>query len=220
MLNEKGYTHYKVWNLGRSKLFEPVSLLGYEVHSLYDDNKSKHGNYINSIPVLGNIDFEKIDIKNKNFVVAIGDNEIRRNISTNIIQRGGVLPTLIHPSVIISESATIGKGCILHANSFVWTNVVIEDFTIVSVNSNIAHHTTLHTGSFVSTGCNIGANIDVGQNSFIGMGATLMTGIESVGEWSIVGAGSVVIRNVPEYTTVAGNPAKTIKMTDRHNSTK
>lgn len=197
-------------------IFELAVLLGYEVSAFYDDNKSKHGEVINSVPIFGAIDLHKIDIDGKNFVVAIGANDVRTKFSKQIIDRGGKLPTLIHPSAIVSSSAKIGKGCILHANSFVWTNVVIEDYSIISVNSNVAHHSILRQGCFVSTGCNIGASMELGKNSFIGMGATLMTGIESVGEWSIVGAGSVVIRNVPEFATVAGNPAKTIKITDQH----
>jgi len=199
-------------------IYELVSLLGYEVHGFYDDNKSKHGNYINSVPVLGDIDYEKIDIKDKNFVVAIGDNEIRRNISTNIVRRGGILPTLIHPSVIISESATIGNGCVLHANSFIWTNVNIDDFSIISVNANIAHHTTIKTGTFISTGANVGANISIEDNSFIGIGAILMTGVKSIGRSSVIGAGAVVIRNVPEYSVVVGNPGKVIRSVKPHDT--
>ena len=199
-------------------IYELVSLLGYEVHGFYDDNKSKHGNYINSVPVLGDIDYEKIDIEDKNFVVAIGDNEIRRDISANIVRRGGILPTLIHPSVIISESATIGNGCVLHANSFIWTNVNIDDFSIISVNANIAHHTTIKTGTFISTGANVGANISIGDNSFIGIGAILMTGVRSIGRSSVIGAGTVVIRDVPEYSVVVGNPGKVIRSVKPHDT--
>lgn len=84
-------------------IYELASLLGYHVVAFYDDNKSKHGNYINSVPVIGDIDFNKIDFKNNNFVVAIGDNNTRVEISNAILAKGGKLPSLIHPSTIISK---------------------------------------------------------------------------------------------------------------------
>jgi len=192
-------------------IYELATSLGHEVIGFYDDNKSKHGSYISSVPVLGGINFQNIDVENNSFVVAIGANDARTKLSKELVNRGGVLPSLIHPSAIISMSATIGQGCIIHANSFVWTNVVIEDFTIVSVNSNIAHHTILHSGCFVSTGCNVGANIEIGQKCFIGIGAILMTGIEQVGKSALIGAGSVVIKKVPDFAVVVGNPGRIIR---------
>ena len=127
------------------------------------------------------------------------------------MQKGGFLPNLIHPSVIISESATLGIGCVLHANSFIWTNVRISNFSIVSVNTNIAHHSTIHTGCFISTGANVGANITIESNTFIGIGAIVMTGVKSIGHSSIIGAGAVIIRDIPKYSVVVGNPGKIIK---------
>ncbi|WP_127019354.1 acetyltransferase [Flagellimonas beolgyonensis] len=200
-------------------IYELVTQLDYEVLGFYDDNKSKHGNYINSVPVLGNIDFNKIDVENNNFVVAIGDNAIRSHISKIIVEKGGFLPNLIHPSVIISESATLGQGCVLHANSFIWTNVNISDFTIISVNANIAHHTTIKTGCFISTGANIGANITIESKSFIGIGAIVMTGVKLIGKSSVIGAGAVIIKDVPDYAVVVGNPGKVIKTVNHHNLT-
>ena len=51
------------------------------------------------------------------------------------------------------------------------------------------------------------------QGAWIGAGATILPGV-SVGKYAIVGAGSVVTKDVPDYTVVVGNPAKTVKKLD------
>ena len=50
----------------------------------------------------------------------------------------------------------------------------------------------------------------IGKGSFVGVGSIIMPGVQ-IGEGCLVGPGSVVTKDVPDYTWVAGNPAKTIR---------
>lgn len=52
--------------------------------------------------------------------------------------------------------------------------------------------------------------VKIGNNVWIGSNVTILPGVE-IGEGAVVGAGSVVTKNVPQYSIVAGNPAKIIK---------
>jgi len=79
------------------------------------------------------------------------------------------------------------------------------------MDSTIAHHVTLEDGVFMSSGVNIGALINVRENAYIGMGVTAMTGVKEIGRDTLIGAGTVIIRDVPDYTTVVGNPGRVIK---------
>jgi acetyltransferase-like isoleucine patch superfamily enzyme len=80
---------------------------------------------------------------------------------------------------------------------------------------NIAHHTILGKGSFYSQGTNIGASITIEDNAFCGIGSTIMTGVMCVGECSTIGAGAVVLRDVPAYAVVVGNPGRIIKYNEK-----
>ena len=82
---------------------------------------------------------------------------------------------------------------------------------MISMNANICHHSILKEGVFLSNGVNFGASIIANENAYIGMGSTIMTGIKQLGDNCLVGAGAVVIKDVPANTIVAGVPAKIIR---------
>ncbi|MCK5509620.1 MAG: N-acetyltransferase [Desulfobacterales bacterium] len=122
--------------------------------------------------------------------------------------------TKIGAFVEIQKNAFIGKRCKISSHTFICEGVKIEDDVFIGhgvmfINDKYPRATNesgeLQTGEdweVVSTVIKQGASI--GSNS------TLMCGI-TVGTGSIVGAGSVVIHDVPDKVIVAGNPAKIIR---------
>ena len=157
------------------------------------------------IPIRRN--YDPADFPQANAVVAIGDNSIRRQVSTEVGHR---FTNVMHPSAMISPFATIGEG-----------NMILHG-AIVQASARIGNHVILNTGSQVDHDCTIGdfvhlapgvilcGNVQIGEGSFIGTGAIIIPG-KKVGAWSIIGAGSVVIDNIPDYVVAVGNPAKVIK---------
>lgn len=188
---------------------------GYSVKGFYDDDLQKKGNSVLGKSVLGRLDTEK-DIRiEANYTVAIGDNAIRLSKCREILDKGGIIPRLVHPTAQISQYARIGKGCIIHALAYIWTEAEIDDFSIISPNVVISHHTRVGEAGFVSTGCSIGAGIDIGERVLIGIGSTVMTGVKKIGHDVIVGAGSVVIKDIEKESVVAGVPAKLIRKIEK-----
>lgn len=191
---------------------ELAEILGYEVKGFYDEDDEKQKEIVMGIRVIGK--FSKLsenEIKDNSFIVAIGNNKIRHKIMEKINKFNGITPTLIHPRAIISESAIIGKGVYIQANAYIWTKVKISDFCIISPNTVIAHHSTIGKACLVSTLTGVGASINIEDKVFIGMGCTIVTGMHTVGENSIIGAGAVVLRDVDENSVYAGVPAKKIR---------
>ena len=191
---------------------ELAEILGYSVKGFYDEDEKKQGLTIMKHSVLGKFsDLNDKEIANNSFIVAIGNNATRYKIMNRILNSGGDTPTLVHPTATICPSAEIGKGVYIQANAYIWTKVRIEDFCIISPNVVIAHHSNVGKACLVSTLTSVGASINIEDKVFVGMGCTIVTGMHTVGENSIIGAGAVVLKDVDKNSVYAGVPAKKIR---------
>jgi len=189
--------------------------VGYEIDGFWDDDEGKIGTEVMGFPVINTIkQFMNKALRDINVIVAMGKNRIRRNLLETIRAKGGKTPSLIHPSSIVFKSAKIGYGVYIQPQVFIWTKVVIENDCIISPNVVIAHHSHLGPGCLVSTNAAVGANIHIGKDSFLGMSCNITTGVSSIGENSIVGAGAVVLKDVSNNSVVAGVPAVFLRSND------
>lgn len=190
---------------------------GVDIVGFLDDNKDLHGSLVKGVRVLGGTDLLP-SLRDTCQVEAvycpIGNNKLRVRFLSLANQLGYQIPNYIHPSAIISPSVAIGKGVYVLLNTSIMPYVSIQDYVMISMNANIAHHSVLEEGTFVSTGVNFGASIVAHKYSYIGISATIMTGIKNLGEDCLVGAGAVVIKDVPDRTVVAGVPAKVLRAKD------
>ena len=117
--------------------------------------------------------------------------------------------------VEIQKGAKIGNRCKISSHSFICEGVTLEDE--VFIGHNVTFINDLFPRATDGDG-RLQTEADwkciptlVKRGASIGSSATLLCGI-TVGEYSIVGAGSVVTRDVPPYSVVVGNPAKVLKM--------
>lgn len=122
--------------------------------------------------------------------------------------------TRIGPFVEVQKNAIIGKRCKIQSHTFICEGVTIEDEVFVS-------HGVMFINDKFPRAANDSGDLQteedwkviptvVKRGASIGSNVTLMCGI-TVGSYSIVGAGSVVINDVPDNVIVAGNPARVIK---------
>jgi len=184
----------------------------YDVVGYIDDNEKLIGNIIDGIKVLGNTQFlyQQQD-KNCAVFVPIGNNEVRVTILDKLVNLGFETPSFIHSQAIVHDNVKIGNACYLLSGSNIRPFAVLKDYVMIDNGAYIAHHTFVEKGCFFSQCSNIGASINIQQNAYFGMGSILMTGVKNVGKNTIIGAGAVVIRDVPDYAVVVGNPGKIIK---------
>lgn len=122
--------------------------------------------------------------------------------------------TKIGPFVEIQKGAKIGRRCKISSHTFICEGVTIEDEVFIGHNVTFINdkypHATTSEGKLQTESDWKVIPIAVRKKASIGSSATILCGVE-VGENSIVGAGSVVIKDVPSHTIVAGTPAKVIK---------
>lgn len=128
--------------------------------------------------------------------------------------------------------SNIGMNCIIARNVYVDIQVPIGNNVKIQNRNNITHGVIIEDGVFVGPNVTFSndkypraVNIDgtlksgsdweciktlIKKGASLGAGSVIVCGV-TIGEWSMIGAGSVVTRNVPAFAMVVGNPAKIIK---------
>ncbi len=184
----------------------------YEVVAFLDDDPDKQGQQLDGLSVVGGLrDFDKIRSFHVDAIFCpIGDNKLRLDYLRECKANGFQTPGFIHKSVILPEKISIGEGVYILPGTIVMPFVKIHDYVMISMGVKVAHHTILREASFLSTGVNMGASIDFGQCAFAGIGSTITTGISYVGESATIGAGAVIIRDVPKGAVMVGNPGRAL----------
>jgi sugar O-acyltransferase (sialic acid O-acetyltransferase NeuD family) len=150
---------------------------------------------------------ELVDDDSLAFVISVGSNLIRKNIAN---QQSRQYINAIHPSSVISKSLDIGFGNAFMAGVCINARTKIGNHCIVNTNATVDHDCVLEDFVHVSPGVQLGGNVYVDEGAHIGIGASVKPGIK-IGKWSVVGAGAVVVNDVPDGVTVVGVPAKILK---------
>ncbi len=142
--------------------------------------------------------------------LALGNNELRRDISRTILSKNLQIVSAISKHAIIEKDSHIGLGA------------CIAPLVYLGLNSHIGSHTIVNTGAIldhdvnISSFCHIGGNsyiaggVSIGEGTFIGAGAIVNDGIQ-IGAEVVIGAGAVVAKSILDKGTYVGVPAKQIK---------
>lgn len=190
---------------------------GINIVGFLDDDPKYVDQEVRGIPVLGKI--SKLEtLKETDGVEAVycplGNNKLRVKFLTYARELGYETPNYIHPSVLISPNVKIGNGVYILLGTTIMPYADIKDFVMISMGVHLAHHTILDEGVFLSTGCNFGASIHAHKYAYCGISSTIMTGLHDLGEDCLIGAGAVVIKDVPDNAIMAGVPAKLLRLKD------
>ena len=122
--------------------------------------------------------------------------------------------TKIGPFVEIQKNVTVGRNCKIQSHSFLCEGVSIEDEAFIGhgvmfINDRYPRSATASGALQTEADWKVVPTV-IKKGASIGSNATILCGV-TVGEGAIVGAGSVVTKDVPPRTIVAGNPAKVIR---------
>lgn len=139
--------------------------------------------------------------------VAIGDNQVRKMLATEVCGAGASLRTVLHPCSVVAESSEIREGCFVAASAVIGPGALVERGTIVNHGSVVDHDCDVGSYCHIAPNVTLGGRVKLDDGVLVGSGAVILPGI-IVGANAIIGAGAVVTCNVEANTTVVGMPAR------------
>ncbi len=185
-----------------------------EIVAFLDDNyKNLKYKEIFGISIIGGLDkIEDFNKENYWFVICIGNNYIRQRIYEKYNKLNYY--TAIHPKATIAGEVLIGEGTVIMANVVVNACSTIGKQCILNTASIIEHDNELKDYVHISPNTILCGGVNINDCSWIGAGSVVKQQT-SIGKSVIVGAGSVIIRDIEDNCTVVGNPGKVIKKGDK-----
>lgn len=163
---------------------------------------------LNGIEAITKAEFLALkNAKEYGVVLAIGNNATRKSLYEFFLQKGFCLPSVIHPSAIISKSARISDAVVVFPNAVINARAKVGIGAIINTASVVEHDCSVGAFAHIAPNATLCGSVGIGDLSHIGSGSVVIEG-KSVGEHCVIGAGSVVINAIPSFKKMVGNPAK------------
>jgi sugar O-acyltransferase (sialic acid O-acetyltransferase NeuD family) len=164
----------------------------YNILGFVDDGKSE-GETINNTKVLGGVEYLNSLTHKTGVIIAISLPKIRKAIYNKISNSNIYYPTLLHPSVILSdeEFLRVGKGCIFCINTVLTTNISLGDFVLLNAGAIINHDAEIESFSTIMPGVNISTGAKVSEGCYIGTGSKISKP-ETIPAWEALPAGTII----------------------------
>lgn len=113
----------------------------------------------------------------------------------------------VHPSVMLAKSVKMGYGNVFLANVVINCNASLGNFNTVNSLTLLGHDIIMGSNNYLAGHVSVGSGLKIGDKNFIGLNSTIRNGI-TIGNNTIVGMASNVVKDIPNYGIVYGNPAK------------
>jgi len=186
----------------------------YRIAGLLDRNR-KVGEQALGYPVLGQEeDLPQLTERHslRGAIVAIGDNFIRSEVANRLTEVCPELPFVcaIHSKASIAKDVSIRDGTVIMAGVTINPCCSIGQFCILNTNSSLDHDSVMKDFSSIAPCVTTGGNCEIGAYSAVSIGAVLIHGIH-IGENTIIGAGSTVLKNFDSFKVAYGTPARAVR---------
>lgn len=182
----------------------------YEFIGFFDDGATT-GSVVNGFPVLGGMEELNSYADEIGLVYAVGNPATKKKLVDSLTSSNVTLPTLVHPSVYVGrDDVTLGEGSIICTGCIITVNIKIGSHVILNLGCTVGHDTVIEDYASFMPGVNISGEVLIKEGVYAGTGAKIINQLE-VGLYTVIGAGAVVSKTLPDYCTAVGIPAKPIK---------
>ena len=190
------------------------SIANFKIIGFIDNDPQKKGTMFLGYPVFGG--FECLDkyVRNDIYFVNLitGSTRVRYETSLYMAKNRCKFTNFVHPSVDLTM-VKIGIGNYIQEAVIIQAEAEMGDNCSIHIGTLVAHEVKIGHSVFIAHGCSISGCVEIGDGVFIGTNATILPRLK-IGKWATIGAGAVIIKDVPDYATVVGNPARIIKINE------
>lgn len=147
----------------------------------------------------------------KGTIIAVGDNTIRAERFDEVSAMGLELVNAIHPTSYIAPSARLGRGVTVAIGAIIGTGSRIGNNVIINNGAIVDHENEIDEHVHIAPGCSLAGRVTVRKGALIGIGSTVKEHV-TIGENATIGAGSVVLDDIPDNAVAVGSPARVIRI--------
>lgn len=199
---------------GHGKVIADIVLSGnqHELVGFIDDGKGLRGTRVLGVPVVGDGEWlhEHGRINDICIALGVGDNRKRRELAQKCTTWNLEIVTLVHPQSTVSSSAILGNGTVVMGGAVVNPQAKIGLGVIVNTGAIVEHDVEIGDYAHISPNASLGGASWAGPLVHMGIGSVLLPGVR-VGAGSIIGAGAVVLKDLPADVVAVGVPAKILR---------
>lgn len=181
----------------------------WNIKGFIDDDINALDGKVCSVKVLSRIDEYEISAEDE-FVCCIGNSIVREKIVEKMKADGARFTSIVHPTAVVADSASIGENVIIYPFALISDNTVIGDGSIVNMHSSVGHDSVLGRYCTISAHCDVTGMCTLGARVFMGTTSHVVPA-SRIGNDVYICAGSTVMTRVRDGMKVLGNPAKIIK---------
>lgn len=209
-------TKVAIWGAGGHALVvaDIVRLNGeYDIVGFLDDlNPDRRDEELYGATILGGREcLESLrSAGTRHLILGFGNCAARLRLSAFLRTKGFALARAIHPSAIVATDASIGAGTVVAAGAVINPGSRIGENAIVNTSASVDHECFVGDGAHVGPGARLAGRVVVERAAWVGVGAIAIDGVR-IGANSLVGAGAVVVNDIPEGVVAYGNPARVVR---------
>jgi len=185
----------------------------YQVIGFLDSvNMQRHSSTFLGLPILGGEEqLDRLrDLGVDYLILGFGNCDARLKLAELVKTKGFQIASAIHPGSIIASDVIIKLGTVIAAGAVINSGSLIGENVIINTSASIDHECVIGDGAHICPGVHLGGSVSVGRATWVGIGSCVKDHI-TIGSSSLIGAGSVVVRDIPDHVVAYGNPAKVRK---------
>lgn len=197
-------------------VIEAAESAGYQILGVLD-LPEEVGKEVLSTKVIGTDDDILAYVDKAEFVITVGfikNPAIRIKLYNKIKEAGGKLATVIASTAYVSKYAEIGEGTVVLHQAFVNAGAKVGKNVILNTMTDVDHDAVIGDFTHLSAGVLVAGEAKVGDRCFCGIGSTIQH-TRTVTSDVILGAGTLVVKDISEPGVYIGSPAKLLRINEQ-----